>query len=438
MKKRVILISLDALGSSEFSLVKNLPHFGKIISGGVYCKREYSVYPSLTFPCHASIATGCRPGSHGIVSNYLFEPGREIPHWNFYASNLKRKAIWDYANQHQKTVLNMSWPVSAGGGIRWSMPEMTPVKPKVWNAANFIRQLEVFRRYGTLSFAAHTFLNERGLMKTWLTGKQPDLDIRITSAFEQALRRYPWDISMLHVYGLDNAKHNFRIESPQSRDYLKLYDNFVGKLMAYVDEREAAGETVTLMITGDHSQRPVQKMVYLNVVLHDLGFCRFENGKLVSWKALFAPCDGSAYLYVKDKKNLAKILKAVRGALAKNPAVKCIFSQAEAAALGADPDCSLMVEAAEGYGIDTNWCAGKAINLQKIAPTTLFGLHGYLPDYEDYQTMFFCYGPEVRQGYEVQEMSIMDITPTICHWMGFQADPTDGKAIPGIFLSDAP
>ena len=47
--------------------------------------------------------------------------------------------------------------------------------------------------------------------------------------------------------------------------------------------------------------------------------------------------------------------------------------------------------------------------------------------------MFFCYGADVRPGFEIQDMCITDIMPTICHWMNMPIEPVDGKAIPDIF-----
>ena len=83
-RKKLLLISLDALCESDFETVRNLPNFSKIITEGAYCPHVNAVYPSLTFPCHTSIATGCTPDTHRIVNNYVFDPYAEKPSWNFY------------------------------------------------------------------------------------------------------------------------------------------------------------------------------------------------------------------------------------------------------------------------------------------------------------------------------------------------------------------
>ena len=163
-RKKLLLISLDALCESDFETVRNLPNFSKIITEGAYCPHVNAVYPSLTFPCHTSIATGCTPDTHRIVNNYVFDPYAEKPSWNFYASNIKCKAIWDYARESGKRVLSMSWPVSSGAKMTYSIPEMSPAKPRIWNAQNFMRQVNIVRRYGTPGFAVRTMLETKGLI----------------------------------------------------------------------------------------------------------------------------------------------------------------------------------------------------------------------------------------------------------------------------------
>ena len=106
--KKVILVSLDALAGGEYELIRQLPGFSKLLARGACCPQEESVYPTLTYPCHASMVTGCTPGVHGIVNNHAFHPGARIPHWNFYATRLKKPALWDYANRAGKKTLSMS------------------------------------------------------------------------------------------------------------------------------------------------------------------------------------------------------------------------------------------------------------------------------------------------------------------------------------------
>lgn len=431
--KKVILISLDALASTEFTAISRLPNFSRIIKDGAYCAKENSVYPSLTFPSHASIITGCNPGRHGIVNNYIFNPFAAIPHWNFYAKNLKVKALWDYAAENNKTVLSMSWPVSAGANIKYSMPEMTPAKPKIWNESSFSEQLQVFEEYGNGAFSTENLLSSKSLPQAWFLGKQPELDHGMIAAFLNAIDSHPFDIALLHIYGMDDAKHVYGANSKEAAAYLPLYDDFIGNLMDYSRREAEKGCTVTLMITGDHSQKNVHSAIYGNMVLAEMGYCQYEGQQLTDYTAYLDSCDGMAYVYVKDCAEKKKIVREIAQRFGENQGVARVIGKKEFCSLGCDPDADLVLEAKDGYGFESCYCSDALPpDAHGIAPNHYKALHGYLPNGADYQTMFLCYGNGVKAK-KIETMSITDITPTICRWLQMPTEPMDGKAIDGIF-----
>lgn len=425
-KKKLLLISLDALSCTDFAYIQNLPNFGRLIAKGAYCPNETSVYPSLTFPCHASIATGCVPDSHGIVNNYILNPFSKLPKWNFYASGLRRKAIWDYAAENGKRVLNMSWPVSAGAPAAYSMPEMSPAKPKEWNMDSFLRQLGVFFRYGTPGFAVKTLLSDKRLPQAWFLGKQPVLDECMMRSFLNAIRTCDFDIGMLHIYGLDDARHTYGNHAPQCRDYLRKYDGFIGKLLEYQKTRRE--ENITLMITGDHAQKDVTYAIYGNMLLEQHGLCRYKNGLLEDYQAYLDGCDGMAYLYLnKNCQNPAAMTEQLREIFGNCRGVKLIMTGQEASVLGSDRQAALTLEAKDGYSFESGYEPEAAKADGFIIKSHYHALHGYLPDAKDYQTMFFCHGEDVN-AIRLEEMCITDILPTVCEWMGFHMEPADGTA----------
>ena len=45
--KRLIVISLDALGSTDFEMFSQLPNFKKFIDHAAFCRQVRSVYPTV-------------------------------------------------------------------------------------------------------------------------------------------------------------------------------------------------------------------------------------------------------------------------------------------------------------------------------------------------------------------------------------------------------
>ena len=52
------VLSWDAVGSEDISYLKELPHFSSLLKRGAFCDQVKSVFPSLTYPAHATIITG--------------------------------------------------------------------------------------------------------------------------------------------------------------------------------------------------------------------------------------------------------------------------------------------------------------------------------------------------------------------------------------------
>ena len=74
-KKRIYCISIDAMISDDIPFMETLPNLGPIVKKAAKAKDVISVYPTLTYTCHASMLTGVYPERHHIVNNEMFIPG---------------------------------------------------------------------------------------------------------------------------------------------------------------------------------------------------------------------------------------------------------------------------------------------------------------------------------------------------------------------------
>lgn len=74
-RQHVVLISFDGVRHDYLDRATT-PAFDRLAETGVKAESLISVFPSLTFPSHYSIATGLYPSGHGIVGNRFFDPAR--------------------------------------------------------------------------------------------------------------------------------------------------------------------------------------------------------------------------------------------------------------------------------------------------------------------------------------------------------------------------
>ena len=90
--KYVIVISFDAVSEEDLEFLSKQPNFSKLIKNGALIKNVESVYPSLTYPAHATIVTGKYPKNHGVINNTVLYCIRK------YSGELK----WDTESKEMK------------------------------------------------------------------------------------------------------------------------------------------------------------------------------------------------------------------------------------------------------------------------------------------------------------------------------------------------
>ena len=108
----LIVVSLDGLSASDRPDLEKLPHFSQLMSSGATVSEIEGVYPTQTYTLHASLATGCYPHQHGVISNTRFEPGKMEPDWHWYAADNKCLTLFQSAKQ----CLNSCVSYSSFGG----------------------------------------------------------------------------------------------------------------------------------------------------------------------------------------------------------------------------------------------------------------------------------------------------------------------------------
>ena len=99
LNRRLFVLSIDAFVYEDIALAKTLPNFQKILSGASMVKKIETVYPSLTYPCHVSMASGAYPDKHGVWNNEIDDFRDKGEHWHWQAKDIKVKTIFDMAKK---------------------------------------------------------------------------------------------------------------------------------------------------------------------------------------------------------------------------------------------------------------------------------------------------------------------------------------------------
>src|SRR5690242_1376422 len=126
---RLVVVSIDGLQSNlllrpdDFKL--KIPSLRKLVASGASAKAMESVFPSTTYPAHATLVTGVAPRVHGIYSHLdSRDPSAPARPWHWFARALKVPTLWDAARSAGLKTAFIGWPVSAGGAIDYNIPEI--------------------------------------------------------------------------------------------------------------------------------------------------------------------------------------------------------------------------------------------------------------------------------------------------------------------------
>jgi predicted AlkP superfamily pyrophosphatase or phosphodiesterase len=429
----LIVISFDCLSSLDFPLLEELPHFQELIKRGSYCRNVKTIYPSVTYPCHATIVTGNYPKKHGIVNNTFIQPGRQSPDWYWHRRHVKGTTLYDEAKKAGMKTAALLWPVTAGADIDYNMPEIFANRPwhhqipvSLFNGSKRY-QLDMNRRFGHL---------RKGL-------EQPELDDFVLESAVHTIKTKKPELLLMHLVDLDSQRHYHGFSSEVAMAALRRHDIRLGRLIGALKE-SGLYDNSTIIALGDHSSLDESKAVNLNVLFRKHGFIHVnERGKVLNWKAYCKSCDGSAYIYLNDPLDMT-VKDAVENllqelSLNRDNGIERVFTNEGAAAMGADEQCAYMIEAQLGYyfkeqldGEFIHCVTEQDVGERKYT----FACHGYSPEKEDYATILIGAGKGIRRNKVISSMHLIDEGPTFARLLGLNLGETDGHVVEELLEAD--
>ena len=426
--EHTIIVSFDAVSSKDLEYLKKLPNFSGVINGGALIKKVETVYPSLTYPVHVSIVTGKKPINHGIVNNTKLEINNENPNWYWYRKDIKGETLFDLAEKNNLKTCAILWPVTGKGRIKYNMPEIFCNRPwenqiiKSAVAGSMLYQLNMSNRFGKF---------REGL-------KQPQLDNFAMEVAKATIIEKKPNLMLLHLVDVDTQKHYHGCNSSEVKEALLRHERRLGEIINALKEANIY-EKSTLILLGDHSQLDTDKLIRLNSLFVEKELIKINRkNKVKSYKAITKSCDGSCYVYLKDKSSIREVQEILLEEMNKEQSgIEKIFTREEAIDLGVDKNCDFIIEAKKGYYFidDTSGKTYEKVNKEKIGVIKhrLSAAHGYLPKKEEYSTFFIAKGNSIKKGLILENGQLINHGPTIAEIMGLDLEEADGVVERRIF-----
>src|SRR5690554_5142297 len=143
MRKRLLVFSVDALVREDLDKLMQMPNFGAEMKRGCQINRVRTIYPTITYPVHTSIATGCYPNKHGIVSNFEFTTEDKEQNWVWDHKHVKIEDLFTIAKRAGYSTGAVFWPVTG------NHPDIDYLLNEYWMPLPDDTLEKAFRRQGS-------------------------------------------------------------------------------------------------------------------------------------------------------------------------------------------------------------------------------------------------------------------------------------------------
>lgn len=423
-RKKLIVLSADALVSEDLEILSTLPNYRKYLAGGCLVRHVRSVYPTITYACHATMATGVYPDRHGLAGNLEFRPGNLTPPWKWFSSALQfPESIFKSAKEAGYSTAAVYWP-STG-----NHPYIDYLIDEYWTQSPGETFREAYRRSGSSEEVLDIIQrHQEGVVLR----RHPGCDQFIMDCAGDILRQFQPDLLMIHPANIDDFRHRTGVFSPEVREEVARTDRWIGQLMGAAEEAGVGAET-NLVLTSDHGQLDIRRTINLNVFLADRGFLTVEDGRLKDWRACCLSGGLSALVYLRDPGDKA-LYRQVHAALREMAeegiyGISQVFTEPEIRELEhLGGEFSFVLES-DGYtSFGDNWNRPAVIGYDQTDYRRGRATHGHLPD-KGPQPVFVAKGPDFRENVQLETCRLVDEAPTFAKLLGVEIPGAEGRAL---------
>lgn len=421
-----LIISIDGLkgdwACSPAAHGVKLPNITRLAREGISAP-VVGVFPSVTYPSHSTLITGCNPARHGVLANEIFEPPTVARsgkwYWDYPAINVP--TLIDAAKAKGWTTAAVSWPVCVGAPVDVNFPE-------IWQPGNYDLAFQ--------EIAKHCKPPDLipGVLTKYTLGRGQDRDVSLTNVARYIVEEFKPRLMLVHLVELDSMQHKHGPDTPEARAEAERSDAHVGEILA---SYEAAGllKNTVVAIVSDHGFLPTRKSFHVNVVLTQAGLIKpgkDEKGPAEDWEAVGWNAGGSCSIMLKNPDDAA-VLERVRKALAPHTGkpdspIRIIFEREQINEMGSNPEAALMLDAGPNWTFGSGR-SGPVETDSTLGDHPLRGMHGQMPGPPELAAAFVASQPDASQRVIILNMRMIDVAPTLATALGLELPTAEGSSL---------
>jgi predicted AlkP superfamily pyrophosphatase or phosphodiesterase len=425
--KQVVLVSVDGLAASYLDDPKaDLPTLRRLRKLGASADGMITSFPSVTWPAHASLVTGTRPRTHGVLANTVFD--RRTRQTVVYIGDpaltkdqtVRVPTLYDVAHAAGLKTAAVIWPATNGArNLDWTIPDAA--------------RGELHQRYTTPGLVPELATAGIDISQLGTWGWQKQYALRRDRLYAQVaaylIDKKQVNLLLVHLVSADGIQHVFGPQTLAAYQAVAFEDRCVKEIWDALKKSPLTAESA-LFVVSDHGFAPYDKLIRPNVILARLGLIETDkSGNVVRRSAWSVATGGSAFLYLFDKEGQARIAE-IRAELKKLDAVESVLEPAEFEKLGLPrPEensemAQLVLTTRPGFEFDD------AVVGQPIVDAGGHkGCHGHRPEPAYMHATFIAWGAGIRTGARLKTIENIDVAPTISHLLRVPLPAAEGRVV---------
>lgn len=414
MKNKVVVISVDAMITSDLAVLKTMPELEPLFARCAQVNRMLCVFPSLTYPCHVTMITGCHPARHGICNNEEFVPGKPDPDWYWFSKSTKVPSIFTFARKAGLTTASVSWPSTAGN------PDVDYLISKIWvpdayadDEVNSLAVKDIYDR--------HKYLLEGH--------RTEDIDTFTLRCTTDIIKEFKPDLTLTYYAQIDSERHKKGVSTALHIDALHEIGRKISSIIDATREADVFEQT-TFVLMADHGQIDNKAVFNLNVEFAERGLIELDDkGGILDWRMYSHSCAFSSQIYTRNicEREAYDILTEIHK---EHPELlDRILTRFECRMLyHTDGPFTFMVEGPMGISFGRETVGPLVTPAGKSDYKTAMATHGHSPERGD-KPPFLILGQKANSGMIIDEASLVDAAPTILGLFGIGMEDADGKVL---------
>jgi predicted AlkP superfamily pyrophosphatase or phosphodiesterase len=422
----IVLVSVDGLAGFYFDDPKaEMPNLHAMAKDGVHASGVRASVPSVTWPNHTSLVTGCNPARHGVVGNNFFdrETGKQValigdPVYD-KGQIVRVPTIYDLAKQAGRSTVGIRWPATKNADtLDWTIGDMKldAMESGVSSALAADAKAAGLWPKSTVDADGKT-----------VPGTFTD-DI-CTDLFLYVMREKRTTFGMLHIIDVDHDQHQYGPRTEEAYAAVKAADARVGKVWSELKKQYP--DNLSIIVASDHGFSPIERLIFPNVLLRDAGLIDVKGVRVVDGAVRTVIQGGSTLVYIMDEARRSEVEAKVKEVFAKVPEVQSVIGRDQLGEYGvADPSVDphspdMVIFAKEGYAFGDT-AAGSMSFRDKPERK---GTHGHDVNLPHLQASFIAWGDGIKKGVELGLIHNTDVAPTMAKLMGIEMKDIDGHCL---------